>query len=66
MKRDDVPPHLTVAEFLPDMATSEALKEQLQGKAPEGSFLCDRLTFVVPDDAFCFRRILDLELGASP
>jgi len=48
-----------------DMATSEALREKLQGTVPEGSFLCDKLTFIVPDDGFCFRRMLEMSLGGS-
>lgn len=44
---------------------SEALRQQLQGAVPEGSFLCGKLTLIVPDDGFCFRRALDLELGGS-
>ena len=63
-KRKDIPPHMTIAEFVPDMETSEALREQLQGNLPEGSFLCDTLTFTIPDDGFRFRRVLELELGA--
>lgn len=64
-KRKDIPPHMTIAEFLSDMETSEALRKQLQGNVPEGSFLCDRLTLIISDDGFRFRRILELELGAS-
>jgi 2'-5' RNA ligase len=65
LKRRDVPPHMTIAEFLPDMAASEELRDRLEGKVPEGSFLCDRLSLMVPDEGFRFRRVLDLELGAA-
>ena len=64
-KRKDIPPHMTIAEFVPDMQASEALRERLQGNVPEGSFPCDKLTLIIPDDGFRFRRILELELGAS-
>ena len=64
-KRRDIPPHLTIAEFLPDMARSEELKNQLQGKVPEGFFMCDKLDLIIPDNGFCFRRVLEFELGAS-
>ena len=42
---------MTIAEFVPEMEQSEALKNQLQGKVPEGSFLCDRIAFIVPGRA---------------
>jgi 2'-5' RNA ligase len=64
-KRRDVAPHMTIAEFVPDIAASEALREQLQGIAPEGTFLCNHLTLIVPDAAFRFRRVLELGLGGS-
>ena len=64
-KREDIPPHMTIAEFIPDMEKSETLKNQLQGKVPEGSFLCDKLVLIVPDDDFAFKRVLELKLGAS-
>jgi hypothetical protein len=63
-KRVDIPPHMTIAESVPDMAASEALRERLQGKVPEGTFLCEHLTLIVPDAAFRFRRVLDLPLGS--
>ncbi len=64
-KRKGVPPHMTIAEFIPDMEESEELKNHLQAKVPEGSFLCDKLQLMIPDDDFCFRRVLELKLGAS-
>jgi hypothetical protein len=63
LRRKDIPPHMTIAEYLPDMPASEALLDSLQGKVPEGAFLCDHLTLIVPDEGFRFRRVLDLPLG---
>lgn len=62
-KRRDRLPHMTIAEFLPDMAESNRLMAELQGHVPVGTFLCDRLAYIVPDDRFCFRPVREFALG---
>ena len=54
-KRRHIPPHMTIAEFI---SIQESLKlcDQLQDTAPKGSFLCDRLEFIVPDDNMRWHR----------
>ena len=64
-KRSGRKPHMTIAEFLPDIEASERLREELQGKVPEGSFLCDRLEYIVPNRDFWFERVLELPLGGG-
>jgi hypothetical protein len=64
-KRKDRAPHMTIAEFLPDIEASERLREELQGNVPEGTFLCDRLEYIVPDEGFRLQRVLELWLDAA-
>ena len=53
--RRTIPPHMTIAEFI---SIEDGLKlcTQLQDTAPRGSFVCDRLEFIVPDDDFHFQK----------
>ena len=62
-RRKDIPPHMTIAELVPNMVESERLRAELQGHVPEGRFPCDRLEYIVPDNGFCFQRMLELRLG---
>ncbi len=57
--------HMTIAEFI---SIEESLKlcADLQGSAPSGSFLCDRLEFIVPDQEFRFQRRGTFLLGTPP
>jgi hypothetical protein len=63
-RRRDIPAHLTIAEFI---SIEEGLKliPTLRRTVAAGSFVCDRLEFVVPDEAFCFRRKSTFFLGAA-
>jgi 2'-5' RNA ligase len=58
-----IPPHMTIAEFI---SIEESLKlcAQLQDGAPSGSFVCDRLEFIVPDANFHFQKVMTFLLGA--
>jgi len=62
--RRHIPPHMTIAEFI---SVEDGLKlcTQLQDTAPRGSFVCDRLEFIVPDDDFHFQKKLTFFLGTS-
>ena len=53
---------MTIAEFI---SIEDGLKlcAQLQDSAPRGSFMCDRLEFIVPDDEFHFQKKLTFFLG---
>jgi len=57
-----IPPHMTIAEFI---SIEDGLKlcAQLQDSAPHGSFVCDRLEFIIPDDNFHFQNKLTFFLG---
>jgi len=63
-KRRDIPAHMTIAESI-SIEDSLALYAEFEGSAPSGSFLCDRLEFIVPDQAFHFRRAGTFYLGTS-
>jgi len=60
--RRHIPAHMTIAEFI---SIEDGLKlcADLQKTAPSGSFLCDRLEFIVPDQDFHFQRIRTFFLG---
>ena len=61
-RRRDIPAHMTIAEFI---SIEDGLKlcGELQATAPSGSFLCDRLEFIVPDQDFHFQRVRTFFLG---
>lgn len=60
--RRNIHPHMTIAEFI---SIEDGLKlcTKLQDSAPRGSFVCDRLEFIVPDDEFHFRKKLTFNFG---
>lgn len=47
-QRRDIPAHMTIAEFV-TIEESFRIVEELGDAAPHGSFLVDRLAFIVPD-----------------
>jgi hypothetical protein len=61
-RRRHIPAHMTIAEFI---SIEDGLKlcAELQETAPSGSFLCDRLEFIVPDQDFHFQRVRTFFLG---
>ena len=63
-RRRHIPPHMTIAEFI-SIQESLELCDQLQDTAPKGSFICDRLEFIVPDDNMRFHREMAFMLGSS-
>jgi 2'-5' RNA ligase len=60
--RKDRAPHLTIAEFISWERTEELFRE-LNGKVPEGTFLCGSIEYAVPNQDFYFERVLTLPLG---
>lgn len=63
-RRRDIAPHMTIAEFI-TIEESLQLRARLQDTAPVGSFLCDRLAYMVPDESFRFQERLTFPLGDS-
>ncbi|MBN1878216.1 MAG: 2'-5' RNA ligase family protein [Anaerolineae bacterium] len=57
-----LPPHMTVAEFV-SIEESWRIMEEIKEIAPSGSFLCDRLEFIVPDMNMHFQRVKSYALG---
>ncbi len=62
LQREHIAPHMTIAEFVSVERTKELLQE-LSGKVPAGTFLCDEVELAVPDENFYFKRVLKLPLG---
>lgn len=62
--RRNIPAHMTIAEFI-SIEDSRSLSEGLQATVPGGSFLCDRLEYIVPDGRFHFERAGTFHLGRS-
>jgi len=60
--RRNIPPHMTIAEFI-SIEDGLELRVRLQDIAPRGSFVCDRLEFIVPDDNFHFQKQRTFFLG---
>ena len=60
--RRRIRPHMTIAEFI-SIEQSLQICEELQDTAPTGSFLCDRLKFITPDNDFHFQRRRTFWLG---
>jgi hypothetical protein len=63
-RRRDIPAHMTIAEFV-TIEESFRIVEEIQNIAPSGSFLCDRLEFIVPDTNFQFHSVKTYSLGAG-
>ena len=62
--RRDIPAHMTIAEYI-SIEDGLRLCAQLEDSAPSGSFLCDRLEFIVPDQDFHFQRVGTFFLGTG-
>jgi hypothetical protein len=54
--------HMAIAEFI-SIEDGLRISAQLQDTAPSGSFLCDRLEFIVPDGDFHFHSFDTFFLG---
>ena len=63
-KRRDIPAHMTIAESVP-VEDSSRIVEESRDTVPRGSFLCDELEFIVPDNNMHFQRIKTYALGAG-
>lgn len=63
-KRADVPPHLTIAEFI-TLERSEELIHELLDAIPSGSFECAEVVFAAPDNDFRFHQEHKFRIGAT-
>ena len=63
-KRRHIPAHMTIAEFLSN-EDSTILCDELQKTVKGGTFLCDRLHFMVPDNRFRFKTSSTFYLGGT-
>lgn len=63
-ERRNIPAHMTIAEFV-SIEDSLKLCDTIRGTAPVGSFRCDKLSYVVPDERFCFREAKSFPLGVG-
>jgi len=54
--------HMTIAEFI-SVDRTEELMVELQGLTPEGDFLCDCVSYAVPDGNFHFTERAKLDLA---
>lgn len=54
--------HMTIAEFI-TVEETERLMVELEELAPSGTFLCDAVSYAVPDDAMHFSERQRLRLG---
>jgi 2'-5' RNA ligase len=63
LRRQDIAPHMTIAEFITLERTQELL-EELQGNVPEGVFRCDAVEYAVPNGRFYFERVLTIPIGS--
>ncbi|MGH1362171.1 MAG: 2'-5' RNA ligase family protein [Calditrichia bacterium] len=62
-QRGHIPAHMTIAEFI-SIEDSLRICAELHDTAPSGSFLCDRLELMIPDERFCFQRQETFYLGS--
>jgi hypothetical protein len=53
---------MTIAEFIL-LERTEELMDELQGLTPEGDFLCDNVSYAVPDESFHLTERAKLELA---
>jgi 2'-5' RNA ligase len=57
-------PHMTIAEFVSVDATKELVRQIGGDRAPAGSFVCDHLSYLVPDESFHFTERRVVKLGS--
>ena len=56
--------HMTIAEMISEEQTLKIISE-LEGQTPQGSFLCESVSHMVPDAQFRFAERARLTLGAG-
>ena len=56
--------HMTIAEILSADQTL-AIMEELKVEAPQGAFVCDHVSYAVPDAAFRFTDRMSLPMGSG-
>jgi 2'-5' RNA ligase len=56
--------HMTIAEFVSADDTNELVRQIGSDGAPAGSFVCDHLSYLVPDASFRFTEHRALKLGS--
>lgn len=61
-KRAEVPPHMTIAEFITLERSAELLHE-LAEVIPSGSFECDEVVLATPDGDFRFHEAARFKIG---
>jgi 2'-5' RNA ligase len=57
--------HMTIAEFVSMEITKQLMSDLEDERAATGSFVCDHLTYVVPDEEFRFTERRSLKLGSQ-
>jgi 2'-5' RNA ligase len=57
--------HMTIAEFVTVETTKQLVRDLQDERASTGSFVCDHLTYVVPDEQFRFTEWRSLNLGSQ-
>ncbi len=62
LTRKNVPPHMTIAEFI-SVEESIALEGTLRGQVDEGEWLCAEIEYAVLDEDLRFHRVLTFPLG---
>jgi hypothetical protein len=60
--RRDIPPHLTIAEFI-SLDQSLALERSLTGQVIEGAWQNDEVVYAIPDNEFTFHPAIRFHLG---
>ncbi len=56
-------PHMTITEGLSGPEVNEALLEELQRQSGQGTFICEELSYIIPDASFHFKPARVLPLG---
>lgn len=63
-KRAEIPPHLTIAEFI-TIGRSAVLLDELAGVIPSGSFECNEVVLAAPDAGFHFHDVRRFSIGPT-
>jgi 2'-5' RNA ligase superfamily len=64
-KRADIPPHMTIAEFI-TIERSDELLDELAAAIPDGTFECSHVVHAVPDSNFHFVTMATYPIGSRP
>ena len=64
LKRSNITPHMTIAEFI-TMEETNKIFDELNGVVNSGKFICKEIVLAIPNNKFYFKPVLSIPLGVD-